>query len=309
MVLHHTHALQEPEPGSYQVLAQRQPDAKVTNRDLATLDGTNHVNDCIITAMLRPICDDYPNVHIASTFFFEKLRTRCWDEAKKCFRDRREEAKGIITERQLQLPSLDAPILIIPIHGNIHWNPLIRDARGVGLMKARWRFYDTKKSEARERWVYDIFIKSPLWKEAMTWETVDTPQQEKDDCGPMSGAITMSYVRWSARLSNHERLNSNDLQLTTRVDAIRLGRSARNFARQTITNRSLPTQEENETSRNYLFRMKPRQQEQQNTELAQPRIVAAPVEPQPCLPPKVMTLTTRPDGHDPFNHAPPTSPS
>ena len=189
-------------------------------------------------------------MHILSTQFLEKLRLEGWDQAKSYFRDRRQEAKGNLSGRQLRCASLDASVLIIPVHGSIHWNPLIRDCRGVGIEKARWRFFDTKATDARLKWVQETIRNTPLWMEDQTWETVDTPQQFKDDCGPMTGAISVSYVRWSSNLKiSHERLNSNDISLTNPTDATELGKATRKFARETVTKGRLPRKDNMQQSR------------------------------------------------------------
>ncbi len=288
----------EPAPGSYRVQQQGNSTAGITNRDIETLKGTQHINDCIATALLRTICLDYPDVHIASSHFLEKLRITDWSQAKTFFRNRIDEANGNLSNRQLRQASLDAPVLIFPVHGSLHWNALIRDSRGVGLEKARWRYFDTKFTVERLKWVKDTITNSPLWKEGMTWETVVTPQQVNDDCGPLMGAIAVGFVRWSACVTNRKYLNSNDLQVRNKMNPIRLGKAARTFARQAIRQGRLPMAEVNELPRSYRFKIKARRQNKA-PEQVQAWISTTTTEPSLKLPPTVCKKT-RPNGPDPF---------
>jgi len=223
-------------PGSYPVQQQGNSTAGITNWDLETLKGTQHINNCIATTLLWTICLDYLDVHIASSHFLEKLRITDWSQAKTFFHNRIDEANGNLSNWQLWQASLDAPVLIFPVHGSLHWNALIRDSCRVGLEKAWWQYFDTKFTVEQLKWVKDTITNSQLWKEGMMWETVVMPQKQvNDDCGFLMGAIAVGFVHWSACVTNCKHLNSNDLQVRNKMNPIQLRKVARTFARQAIT--------------------------------------------------------------------------
>jgi len=209
-------AFQETQP-------QRQPAGKIRDSDLEMTKGTNRVNDNIMVEVLRLLSQEDPSIHVCSPKFMtvildEKLKG--WESCKKLFRSTKREEEGTLRDRDLLLPSQDAPVLIMSIFTGSgpddHWSTLIRDARGVGIKHAHWRYYDTLESDARAKQVLDIIKSTDLWKEGMTWEKVETPQQAggRDDCGADLCAIAVSYVRWSSK-TNHVCLNTKNLKIST----------------------------------------------------------------------------------------------
>ena len=258
--------------------------------------------------MLRAICTDFPDVHVVAPQFLVKLQRQGWDQAKNFFRNRTDESKGSLNNRKLCAASLDASVLVIPVHGSAHWNPLIRDARGVGIEKARWRYFDTKATDSRLKWLKNIIMQSPLWIQGQTWETVNTPQQKMDDCGPLSCSVVVSYVRWSSK-KDHERLNSNDISVTNATDATELGKAARKFVRETLKKGRLP-QGHHPATQDYRYKhAKQVRWSEQLEQVQEPSSTAAATEltarlmmmppPPLTLPPVVSVPTPRPSEIDP----------
>ena len=124
-----------------------------------------------------------------------------------------------------------------------HWTTLIRDARGIGIDRAKWRLFDTQASDPRVLQIRNDIEQTTLWKDGMSWETVDTPQQEERDCGALSPVIAISYVRWSSKM-DPERLNSNSIQVTNKTEPVKLGREARQLIRATAEQRRLPSRQQ-----------------------------------------------------------------
>ena len=185
--------------------------------------------------VLRLLPQEDSNVHIVSPKFLPMMQSENedgWNTCKRLFRPTEREDAGTLRPRDLAKPSQRAPVLIIPVHSgsgkSAHWNPLIRDARGVGIEKARWRFFDTAAGGTREANVQKIIKSTELWQEGMIWETVDTPQQDPRnmDCGALTNVIPVSYVRWSAKV-DHARLNTGRLQLKNKESAVKMGIEAR----------------------------------------------------------------------------------
>jgi len=208
-------------------------------------------NDAIMELVMRLLCVEKSAIHVATPNFFSTLMSDGWDEAKKFFRPRDKRTMRDVEplrDRDLKMPSQDATVLIIITHTGPttggHWSTLIRDARGVGIERARWRYFDTLViNDRRAEQVRGAITSSPLWKAGMTWERVATPQQapRSDACGPLSFAISVSYVRWTEKL-NHERLNSNDIQVTLSTNAETWGTAARQLTRDSAQSRKLPQQ-------------------------------------------------------------------
>jgi hypothetical protein len=84
--------------------------------------------------------------------------------------------------------------------------------------------------------IKQLMMSSYLWMEGMQWQTVATPQQAlgRMDCGPLTCSLAVGYVRWTRR-TNHERLNSRDLQVTNREP------TQQSFTAYRVTNGSLWT--------------------------------------------------------------------
>ena len=203
--------------------------------------------------VLRTIGKEHSNVHVGSANLMQTIKSHGWEQALKLFRPRvgeddDQQDAEIVKTRTLQLPSLDAQVLILLIFTGTeakgHWSILIRDARGVGIAMARWRYFDTADNgttaERIKRIVMDC---KELWKNGMVWETVMTPQQdlERLDCGALGCTLAISYVRWSEKL-NHECLNSNNIKVTLKGDNVQWGQRARQLVQDSAKKEKLPQQ-------------------------------------------------------------------
>jgi hypothetical protein len=223
-------------------------------KDFETLDDNNLANDDIMTFVLRRLCEEdpdekFPDVHIASTGLVPTMMNETQGveySIVRLFRDPEKERNGTLLGYRDGTASRFAKLLIFPIFtGSLtrgHWNLLIRDARGVGLKRARWRFFDTSNSSSRVTRIKKLMMSSDLWMDGMSWQTVVTPQQheERMDCGPLTCSLGVAYVRWTRRM-NHERLNTSDVQVTCREDPMTMGLAARQFTRIAAENGKLPT--------------------------------------------------------------------
>jgi hypothetical protein len=141
------------------------------------------------------------------------------------------EKSSEVAQRERSKPSLNVPVLIVPVFTRKnHWNALIRDARGGKIDEARWFYFDTIASNERAAKIQKAIMGTELWRNGMQWDVVATPQQApgRVDCGALTCAIFVAYIRWSANLT-FERLGRGRLQLTTNRDPVNLGKDARHF--------------------------------------------------------------------------------
>jgi hypothetical protein len=204
-----TTANQEPPTPTEQVrMALIEPQAKNNSRvdsaDLQSTEGNMEINDNIMVQVLCTISEEFPDAHIVSPKFIIMLQAEGWDFCKKFFRNQDRDLIGNLRDRDKQLPSQDAAVLIFSIHTPGHWIFLVCDACGVDANRARWRFFDTfilrGDSTTRSDRIKNAIITTDLWKDGMSWEAIDTPQQGPRtlDCGALVCVMAVAYMRWSS---------------------------------------------------------------------------------------------------------------
>jgi hypothetical protein len=114
--------------------------------DAAELQSTEEnveINDNIMVQVLCTICKKFPDAHIVSPKFITMLQAEGWNFCKKIFQNQDRDLTGKLRDRDKQLPSQHATVLIFSIHTPGHWTFLACDAHGVDANRARWHFFDT----------------------------------------------------------------------------------------------------------------------------------------------------------------------
>ena len=117
----------------------------ITKQDLSTVDRTNELNDNIMETAFKLLLCEFPILHVVSPKFMTRLleKNGGWKVCERWFQPE----EGQLRQCDMILPNRNALILIFPIFTEPtrggRWTLLIRDARGVGLERARWWHFDT----------------------------------------------------------------------------------------------------------------------------------------------------------------------